>query len=219
MRTILLTTLLLLTACASAPGAADAPPQTPAATNTEPATYPASVEVPAGTYRLDPRHASVQFRIRHMNVGYFVARFDTKDATLTLDADDPTRSEFDATIDPMSVNTGVLNRAGERDFDTAMGRALGGQPMTFSSTRIERTGQFTANVIGDLSINGVTHPATFAVTYHGGRTDPLRGNNMTLGFEARSTITRSQWGVTQWSAFASDEVEIIVEAEFVRQGA
>jgi polyisoprenoid-binding protein YceI len=219
MRAPILSLAFLLSACASAPGAADVsePPSASSAVAASEA-YPASVDLPAGVYRLDPRHASVQFRIRHMSVGYFVARFDTKDATLTLDPDDPTRSQLTATIDPMSVNTGVLNAAGERNFDQSMGRALGGEPMTFTSTRIERTGRFTANVIGDLSINGVTRPATFAVTYHGGRTDPLRGGGMALGFEGRATITRSQWGVTQWAAFAADDVEIVIEAEFVRQG-
>ena len=53
------------------------------------ANFPIAVDVPAGTYQLDPRHASVLFRIRHGGLAWFTARFDTKSATLTLDPADP----------------------------------------------------------------------------------------------------------------------------------
>ncbi|MEQ1810922.1 MAG: YceI family protein [Terricaulis sp.] len=181
-----------------------------------PADYPIAVDVPAGAYQLDPRHASILFRIQHGGLAWFTARFDTKAATLTLDPADPTHSQLTATIDATSVNTGVLNAQGERNFDQTIGRALGGGQITFTSTAIERTGEHTAHITGDLTLNGQTHPAALDATFEGSGRDILRGGNMVLGFSAQGTIDRTQWGVNDWRAFTGSEVQIVIEAEFVR---
>lgn len=222
MRSIVLAALLGLSACAGAPGAANTP--APFSQATAPiaavaADYPIAVDLPAGAYRLDPRHASVYFRIRHMELAWFTARFDVKDATLNLNPTDPSASQLTASIDTSSVNTGLTNAQGERSFDNAIARAIGLEAtpqISFTSTAIVRTGVHTARVTGDLTMNGQTHPADLDVTFDGGRVDPLRGGAMVLGFSAHGTITRSAWGVTQWRAFTGDEVQIVIEAEFVR---
>jgi polyisoprenoid-binding protein YceI len=215
------TALLALSSCVSVRGASTAPPPfaAPAPQAAPEAQYPLSVDLPAGAYRLDPRHASVLFRIRHMELSWFTARFDVRDATLDLDPSDPAHSHLSASIDANSVNTGLLNPQGERAFDRSIGRALGAETtpqINFSSTVIERTGEHSARVTGDLTMNGQTHPATLDVTFDGGRTDPLRGNAVVLGFSAHGAIHRSEWGVTQWSAFTGDEVQIVIEAELIK---
>lgn len=218
MRSLFLSLTLLLASCALTPGddithapftRGEAPP---AAVE----DYPISVALPAGTYRLDRRHASVLFRIRHMDLSWFTARLDTIDATLTLDPVDPTRSQLAAQADANSVSTNVLTGAGERAFDALIGRALGGEMIRFTSTSIVRTGRYTAQVTGDLTLNGQTRPATLDVTFGGGRIDPLRGGAMVLGFSAHGVIDRRQWGIDEWRAFASDEVQLVIEAELVR---
>ncbi len=213
---------LLLGACAHVQGANDQPPPfatTDAAAPPAAAAYPTEVNLPAGTYRLDPRHASVVFRIRHMDMAWFTGRFDVKDATLELDPADPSRSRLTASVGTDSVNTGLVNAQGERSFDRSIGRALGAETapsITFASTAITRTGEHTAEVTGDLTLNGQTHPATLEVTFDGGAVDPLRGGNQVLGFSAHATIHRSDWGVRQWLAFTGDEVQLVIEAEFVK---
>lgn len=184
-------------------------PQTPPA-------FEVRVDEPAGTYRADPRHTSVLFRIRHEGLSWFTARFDTKEATLELNRDDPSQSRLTASVDATSVNTGVLNRDGERGFDAQIGRALGGGSITFVSTAIERTGAATARVTGDLTMNGQTHPATLNATFTGSTTDILRGANRVLGFSATGEIDRTEWGVNEWDSFTGDTVQIVIEAEFVK---
>jgi polyisoprenoid-binding protein YceI len=221
MRISALLFALAVAACASLPGAQNQPPpftgEAPQATAS--ADYPVAVDLPAGAYRLDPRHASVLFRVRHMGLAWFTARFDGRAATLTLDPTDPSRSTLTASVDADSVNTGVLNNSGERAFDRSIARALGEDAtptITFASTSIERTGAHTARVTGDLTMNGQTHPATLDVTFDGGAVDPLRGGAMVLGFSAHGAISRAQWGVSEWSAFTGDEVQIVIEGEFVK---
>jgi polyisoprenoid-binding protein YceI len=198
---------------AASAATAQTPPLQPAP------AYDVAVDLPNGAYRLDPRHASVQFRIRHQGLAWFTARFDTKDATLELDASDPSRSRLTASVDASSVNTGVLNREGERAFDRQIGRALGAESapqITFVSTAIERTGEHTARITGDLTMNGRTHPATLDATFDGDTIDILRGANRVLGFSARGEIDRGLWGVDEWDSFTGDTVQIVIEAEFVK---
>jgi polyisoprenoid-binding protein YceI len=222
MRSPLFALAVALAACASVEGAGDqAPPFTgaEAAAPQVSTEYPLSADLPAGEYRLDPRHASVLFRIRHMGLAWVTARFDGKAATLTLDADDPSRSQLRASVDADTVNTGVLNAEGERAFDRSIARALGEETtpaISFVSTAIERTGEHSARVTGDLTMNGQTHPATIEVTFDGAAVDPLRGGATVLGFSAHGSIDRTQWGVNEWRAFTGAEVQIVIEAELVK---
>lgn len=223
MRLLALLSCLGLAACASVSVASDRAPPFAAESTAAPAPnepdFPVSVDLPAGEYRLDPRHASVIFRIRHMGLAWFSARFDEKAATLTLDPADPQRSRLSASVGAASVNTGVLNNAGERAFDRSIGRALGDAHtpnISFVSTSILRTGEHTARITGDLTMNGQTHPVALDASFAGATVDPLRGGATVLGFSAYGVIERSQWGITEWRAFTGDEVQIIVEAEFVK---
>lgn len=222
MRVSALLFAVALAACASTPGASNQPPPFSGEAQAPPeqtADYPIAVDLPAGTYRMDPRHASVIFRIRHMGLAWFTARFDGRSATLELDPADPSRSTLRASIEVSSVNTGVLNQQGERAFDRSIARALGAETtptISFVSTAIERTGEHTARVTGDLTMNGQTHPATLDVTFDGGAVDPLRGAATVLGFSAHGEIDRTQWGVDEWRSFTGAEVQIVIEAELVK---
>ncbi|WP_135210852.1 YceI family protein [Vitreimonas flagellata] len=221
MRALLIASLLALSSCVSVDGSATSPAASVqnAAPTAAAATYPISIDLPAGSYRLDPRHASVLFRIRHEELSWFTARFDTRDATLEFDPTDPSRSRLTASVDATTVNTGLLNPQGERAFDRSIGRAIGAEAtpqISFASTAIERTGEHTARVTGDLTMNGQTHPATLDAVFGGGRTDPLRGNAVVLGFSAHGEIRRSEWGVTQWSTFTGDVVQLVIEAELIK---
>lgn len=212
-----------LAACSTMQGAADQPPpftgqSSRASAIAELSDYQPSVDLPAGVYRLDPRHATVTFRIRHMGLAWLTARFDDEAGELTLDPADPSRSQLTASVDAMTVNTGVPDQR-DRGFDRQVGNALGAQrtqQITFASTGIERTGQHTARVTGNLTMNGQTHPATLDVTFAGAAVDPLRGGATVLGFSGYGVIDRTQWGVTEWSAFAGPEVQIVIEAEFAK---
>ena len=225
MRLAVAAAVLMLTACVSAQGAADQPApfsaaaaQTPAAAQQTAATYPIAIDLPAGEYRNDPRHSSLFFRIRHEGLAWFTARMDKFTANLTLDPADPSHSTLEASVDTTSVNTNVLNAQGQRRFDQSIGRGIGGDanaPITFHSTSIQRTGEHTGIVTGDLTMNGQTHPATLDVTFDGGHTDPLRGHTA-IGFSAHGQIDRTQWGVSYGNAFTGNEVQVVIEAEFVK---
>ncbi len=220
MRILVMALAISLSACVNAPGAADQP--APFAAAAAPATastdYPIAIDLPAGAYVVDKRHTSVIFRVRHQGLAWFTARFGIVDAGMHLDPADPSRSVISASVDANSVDTGILNADGERRFDAEIARALGAEAnpqITFISSAVTRTGQNTARVTGDLTMNGQTHPTTFDVVYAGGFTDPVRMRTV-IGFSATTTIQRSQWGATTWGAFVGDDVQIVIEAEFLK---
>lgn len=210
---------LLLVACASPVTPAQPmvrelvrhPSPPPEETLLDPASHP------SGEYHMDRRHTSVTWRVRHMGLSMYTARFDRKSGVLHFDAQHPENSILSVSIDVGSIDTGDINRAGEAGvFDREIAAALGAEAhpqITFVSTSIERTGPVTGLVHGELTLNGVTRPTTLESIFTGGRRFEDRDLSI-LAFSARTTISRAEFGVTQWSEFAADDVEILVEAEF-----
>lgn len=179
---------------------------------------------PAGAYALDGRHASVTWKIRHGGIGIFVARFDTIAGTLNFNPQDPTAQTITATVAAASVNTGVLNNSGERAFDREIAtQAFGSEAnpeIKFVSRSIARTGPNTATVVGDLTLKGVTKPLTLEASFEGGRFVQFRGKNI-VGFSARGTFNRKDFGASLSNpladGFVSDVVELEIHAEFIQQ--
>ncbi len=183
-------------------------------------------ELPAGTYRLDQIHASLIFRVDHIGFSHFVSRFARFDATLEFDPAAPETMSVSATIDPASIEThppdpdeldfNAILRS-ETWFDTATH-----PEMTFRSTGVTLTGETTADVTGDLTLRGVTHPVTLNVIFNGGYVSHPYDPNSRIGFSASGALLRSDFGMgfgvpPEGSRMGvSDEVEFLIEAEFLR---
>jgi polyisoprenoid-binding protein YceI len=176
----------------------------------------ARIDAPAGAYELEKTHVSVTFRVKHLGLSMYTARFVGFDSTLTLDPADPTRSTVVFTIDPMSVRTDFPFPEKE-DFDAKVGGTiLKGKEhpqMRFQSTALRATGPTTGQLTGNLTMGGVTRPATFDITLNGAMPHPFRKVPM-LGFSARGTVKRSDFGLTEYLGPIGDEVEILIEAEY-----
>jgi polyisoprenoid-binding protein YceI len=230
MRFTAIAVILFLAACASAqtmPVAQAQPPSAPAAASPVPAAIAADpdtslnpADAPAGGYTLDGRHASVIWRVRHAGLGLYTARFDTIAGTLNFDPRSPANSSVNVTIAAGSVSTGLRNRQGELSFDREIAEVFGAAAnpnLTFVSRTVQVTGPTAGLITGDLTLNGQTHPVTIEASFHGGRFLRLRGKHV-LAFSGRTIINRSQWGVGSviFNQFASDQVEILIDAEFVK---
>ena len=93
--------------------------------------------------------------------------------------------------------------------------------MTFQSTKITKTGDGEYNVIGDLTIHGVTKSETISVSFEGAGKDPY--GNEKVGFSGQGSIKRSDFGLTYNAALETggvliaDEVKILLEIEAVKQ--
>lgn len=178
--------------------------------------------VPAGEFTLDKSHASVMFAVNHLGFSTYYGRFTAFDATMTFDPKNPATSKLTATIDATSLDVpappeGFLDELKGENFLDA-----GKHPeMRFVSTSIEITGEKTGKVTGDFTMRGVTKPLTLEVTFNGGWGGiPGMDPHARAGFSAKGTLKRSEFGMDYGvpppgtSFGVSDEVEIVIEAEF-----
>jgi polyisoprenoid-binding protein YceI len=179
------------------------------------------VEYPAtGSYLLDAAHTSIGFSVRHMAVSKVRGTFTKFDGSFEI-ADDVADSKVHVTIDPNSVDTRDETRDNHLRTDDFFGVANHPQ-WTFDSTSVRETGPGEFEVVGDLTIRGVTRPVTLALTLEGVVTDPF--GNHRVGFSARTTINRDDFGVSFGAVMESGglvvgkKVDIEIEAEATRQG-
>jgi polyisoprenoid-binding protein YceI len=178
---------------------------------------------PAGTYRPDPAHTRLWFIVDHLGFSKFMALFTNVDATLQFDPEDPEAMSVTATVDLRSLET--HNPATDYNFNEIVsGEDLLNAPAhplaTFVSTKVDLTGEHSANITGDLTLNGLTHPVTFKATYNGGWGHmPLDPMGARAGFSLETTIKRSDFGISFGipepgsTMGVSDEVQIFVETE------
>lgn len=222
---------LALAACndasVSAPtaNAEPAPAAAPAATTTE-----SDIDViygAAGSYKIDPTHASVTWRVSHFGLSNYTARFKEIDAMLEFHPEDPSATKISATINPLSVEADYPAdyKAGHADSPyNSWNEDLGRSPnwlnadqfpqITFTSTQITPETAKTGKVTGDLTFLGVTKPVTLDVTYNGVANFPWAPEADKIGFSARTVLKRSDFGSTAYAPNIGDEVEVIIEAEF-----
>jgi polyisoprenoid-binding protein YceI len=189
----------------------------------------ADIKAPSGTYKNDPYHSSLTFKILHMGLSNYTARFTRFDATLVLDAAKLDSSSVTVKIDPTSVRTDYSGdfKAGHKDspfksFDEEIARGdkyLNTDKfstITFKSTKVVQADK-TLKVTGDLTFLGVTKPVTLVGSVVGSvEKHPYLGKGV-VGFSATGTVKRSDWGMSGTQAFLGDDVTIIFEGEFDQQ--
>lgn len=90
--------------------------------------------------------------------------------------------------------------------------ATEGDLITFTSTGIEVTGENTAKITGDLTMNGVTKSVVLDAKLNKVDTHPM-ANKPWAGFDATTTLVRSEFDLGQFAPFVSDEVQVQISVE------
>ncbi len=171
--------------------------------------------MPAGTYVLDPQHASLIARVSHGGFSSFTVRFTIIEARYSWDPESPGAARVEATVDPGSFDAdlGALDAKLAADF-LHVSRF---PTARFVSTAIVPDEGGKGTMTGDLTLHGITRPVTFDVTWNG-YDSGLFGRRS--GFSARTVIKRSDFGIDYLLrpplGFVGDSVELILELEFVK---
>ena len=183
-----------------------------------------SVEAPtapvAGKYVNDPSHTSVTWRVMHLGLSNYTARFAKVASTLQLDPAKLAASSVSVTIAANSVRTDYPF-PDKTDFDKEIGgdeRFLDGDKfpeIKFVSTKIVVTGAKTAKVTGNLTLRGVTRPVTLDARFNGATPANRVMGAPRAGFSATAAINRSDFGMSFGTQFVGDRVELAIEAEYV----
>ncbi len=168
----------------------------------------------SGAYKTDPGHAYITFTYDHQGYSRPYLRWRTWTGDLNWNAASPEKSSITVSIEAASIDSGVDR------FDDHLKSAdffdVEKHPtITFKSKKLDRTGANTGIITGDLTIKGVTKPVALNVTINRAADDDFAKAHK-LGFSARGTVKRSDFGVDKYAPFVSDTVELIIETEFVK---
>jgi polyisoprenoid-binding protein YceI len=173
------------------------------------------------TYQIDSAHTHAQFKVRHLMVSNVKGDFDKVTGTIELDDANPTAAKINITVDVASIST----REPQRDahlksadfFDVEKFPTI-----TFVSTAVVKSGDGSYEVVGDLTIHGVTQTIDLDIEDVTPEVkDPF--GLFRRGASAKATILRSNFGLKYNSILEaggvaiSDEVHITIDTEFTRQ--
>jgi polyisoprenoid-binding protein YceI len=170
-------------------------------------------KVPAGTYELDNRHASLIVKIVHMGFSHYTMRFTKLSGSFTYDPANWQDTKVTIQVDPKSIDTE------EKPFNKTVAGYF--EPdkypvIQFTSTSLTETGEGEGKLTGDLNFHGVTRPVTLDVTFNGVGSGIL-GVGTRLGFTGVGRINRQDFGVRGGKPFAGDAVDLSFEVEFVKK--
>jgi len=186
---------------------------TAAAQPPPPNVNPAVVQ--AGVYAIEPLHTQVLFKINHLGFTNYYGSFSGASGVLRLDPAHPEASSLQVSIPVGSV--AVTSAKLDSELKSADWLDSAKYPVaTFQSTKVTTTGPGRALVSGDLTLHGVTRPATFEATFNASGPNVL-SKAYTAGFDVVGHIQRSQFGVAKYVPLVGDDVTLIISAAFERQ--
>ncbi len=173
------------------------------------------------TWEIDPAHSSAHFSIKHMMVSNVRGEFARLKGSVQLDRRDIMQSSVEAVIDAASINTHEPKRdehlRSQDFFDVAKYPTI-----AFRSKRALRASEGKLNLVGDLTIHGVTKEVTLDVEGPTAEVRDQRGNAR-IGASATTRINRKDFGLTWNRALdaggfvVGDEVSITIDIEAVHR--
>ena len=174
----------------------------------------ASLAFAADRYELDASHSQVVFSYKHLGFSTTFGMFSGFEGEIMFDQDDPANSSVTVSMPTKSMFTGWEARDQHFMADDFFG-ATDDDLITFTSTSIEVTGDDTALITGDLTMNDITQSVVLDATLN--QTGPYpfgpKQGTPTAGFNATTTILRSDFGVGAFAPAVSDEVEVQISIE------
>lgn len=186
---------------------------------------PDPARVTGGTYTVDHEHTMVRWTVDHLGITPYFGIFGQITGNLTLDPKNPAAAKVDVTIPVAKVTTAS---AGLTTHLLKAPAQAGGKPDFFgpspadarfvSTAVVPDTAGRTAKITGNLTLNGVTKPVTLDTRFYGAGSMPKEmGGGEMVGFEARASLKRSDFGITLGIPMVSDEVDLEIVAAFTKK--
>jgi polyisoprenoid-binding protein YceI len=172
-------------------------------------SLPASAE--PTTWTLDASHSQIVFSYNHLGYTTNWGMFSGFEGTIAWDEADPAASSVAVSFPVRSMLTGWEARF-EHFMSSDFFGASDDEMVEFRSTAIEVTGETTALITGDLTLNGVTKPVVLDAVLNQAMQHPMEGKPW-AGFGATTTLLRSDFGLGMFAPFVSDEVEVQIQIE------
>lgn len=213
---------LAISACSNpadeADRAAEAAPATTAQAPVAGEQAPAdAIQVASGTYKLDAGHTIVLAQWNHMGFSNPSANFGQVEGTLVYNAEDVSQSSVEVTL-PLAGLNSFTAKFDEHLRSADFFDAAKFPSATFKSTKVESAGTNKLTVTGDLTIKDITRPVVLDVTINAAGEHPMM-KVPAVGFDATTTLKRSDFGVGAYAPNVSDEVQLRITTEATGQKA
>jgi polyisoprenoid-binding protein YceI len=170
----------------------------------------------AANYVIDTKgaHAFIQFHIKHLGYSWLVGRFNRFGGEFSYDEANPQAATVTVTIDTASIDSNHAERDKHlRDEDFLEVDKF--PEARFVSTSYRDLGDGQGELVGELTLRGITRPMTIAVTHIGAGDDPWGGYRR--GFEGRTSFALADFGIKRDLGPASKEVHLWLGVEGIRQ--
>lgn len=164
----------------------------------------------SSSWKIDPVHTTVLFKIKHLETSWSFGRFNGVSGTLEFDEAKPEASKLSVEIDPATIDTNQKPREDHLrgpDFFSVKEHPK----ITFTSTKVAKSGD-GFDVSGELSLHGVKKPISFKAQKIGASNIEVAGGPR-IGFLAETKIKRSDYGMDQYLDTIGDEVMLTLSLE------
>ncbi|MGO2037068.1 MAG: YceI family protein [Brevibacterium sp.] len=172
----------------------------------------------AGTWNIDPVHSEFTFTARHAGVSKVRGQFEEIGGVVTV-----AENLEDSSVSAEAVVDSITTRNEQRDGHLKSGdffQADQHPKLTFSSTTVKAESADEFEIVGELTMRGVTKEVVFATEFGGVATDP--NGNQVAGMSASTTVNRKDFGMEFEAVLGggellvSDKVKIDLELELVK---
>ena len=165
-------------------------------------------------YVLDSSHSQIVFSYNHLGYSTTYGMFSGFEGEIMFDQADPAASSVSVSMPTMSMLTGWEKRF-EHFMSDDFFAASEGDMISFTSTGIEVTGEDTAEITGDLTVNGMTKSVVLDAKLNKAAMHPM-ANKDWAGFDATTTLMRSDFGLGKFAPAVGDEVEVMISIEAMK---
>lgn len=175
-----------------------------------------SLNAMAADYVIDTKgaHASINFAVKHLGYSVLTGRFDTFSGEFSYDPADVAASKISVTIDTNSVNSNHAERDKHLRSDDFLNVAKFPKA-TFVSKKIVVDDKDEFDIVGDLTLNGVTKSITIEVEKVGEGKDPWGGYR--AGFSGETEINMKDFNIKMDLGPASQTVKLDLEVEGIKK--
>lgn len=168
----------------------------------------------AESYVLDLSHSQIVFTYNHLGFSTGVGMFSGFEGQIAFDQENPAASSVTVSFPVTTMLTGWEARF-EHFMSPDFFGASEDKTVSFTSTNIEVTGEKTALITGDLTLNGVTKSVVLDAVLNQAGQHPME-NKPWAGFDATTTLLRSDFNLGMFAPYVSDEVAVKISIEAMK---
>lgn len=167
------------------------------------------------TWKADPAHSNINFSVSHLMISEITGNFGEFEIEAVTANDSFAEPSFNVSISTKSINTGVERRDDHLRSDDFFAAETHPE-MTFKTTSVEKNGEQTFTLNGDLTLHGITKAISLEGKLNGIITDK-RSQKLKAGLKITGSINRKDYEVGMKDFPIGEEVSIVINMEMAQQ--